>query len=85
MTQPKRPDRKPGYNPSNAYLQTPMCTKMIACDGVNLVSAARERGYCNKCGDAMAKKNKAPPPLKGENSALPVEMRRIDSKKKGEE
>jgi hypothetical protein len=36
--------------------RVPMCKAMIACDGVNLVSVARERGYCNKCAEAAMKR-----------------------------
>ena len=73
MTRPK-----PSYSTTN--LKTPICKAQVACDGINLVGAARDRGYCNKCGEAEAKKTKAPKPLKGENSALPESLR-----KKGDE
>jgi hypothetical protein len=65
MTKPK-----PSYSTTN--LQTPICTKLIACDGINLVGNARARGYCNKCMEAMAKKAAGPKvkPPRGENSAL---------------
>lgn len=62
--------------------RTPLCTKMLACDGANLSGPSVERGYCSKCRDAMEKKNKPQKPLKGENSALKEEQRRIDSLKK---
>lgn len=82
MTQPKRPERKPGYSPGTTYLQTPMCAKQIACDGINLVGeAVRERGYCVKCKEAMEKKNKTSPPLKGANTALREIQRRMILKK----
>ena len=59
---------------------------MVACDGANLVGKHRlERGMCLKCEDAINKKTKKPKPLKGENTGLPIELRRIDStKKKGD-
>lgn len=66
MTRPK-----PSYSTTN--MQTPICTKLLACDGVNLVGdAARTRGYCAKCRDAMEKKATGPKvtPPRGENSAL---------------
>lgn len=72
MTRPK-----PSYSTTN--LQTPICTAQISCDGVNLVGAARERGYCNPCGEAAKKRGRVIPP-RGENSALPESLR-----KKGDE
>lgn len=75
MTQPRRP----------ASLHTPMCSKQIACDGINLVGAARERGYCTKCAEAEEKKaKKTTPPLKGANTALREVQRRTILKKGGE-
>jgi hypothetical protein len=38
MTKPK-----PSYSSTN--LQIPLCVVQIACDGINLVGVARERGY----------------------------------------
>lgn len=66
MTKPK----KQYYSTSD--MRTPICSKMIACDGANLAPRAIERGYCGKCKEAMEKKNKPPKPLRGENSALPA-------------
>ena len=59
-------------------MKTPICTKMVACDGSNLVGKNRiEKGYCGKCEEALAKRNKPPPPLKGENSALQSKLRNL--------
>lgn len=69
MTKPK----KQYYSTSD--MRTPICNKMVACDGNNLVGNSAERGYCGKCKDAMEKKNKQPKPLKGENSALSEKLR----------
>ena len=71
---------------SSRNMHTPICSKQIACDGANLSGpGSKERGYCVKCKEAMEKKNKPPAPLKGANTVLKIELRRIDSKKKGEE
>jgi hypothetical protein len=76
MTKPK----KQSYSSTN--LRTPICSHMIACDGANLVGKNRiEKGMCGKCEETLEKKKKAAPPLKGENSALSVEERRIDALK----
>jgi hypothetical protein len=73
MTQPKK---KPSYSSTN--LRTPICTKMVACDGANLVGKNRiEKGYCGKCEEALEKRKKAAPPLKGENSALQGKLREL--------
>lgn len=79
MTKPK-----PSY--SGMDMRTPICTKQVACDGINLVGNARERGYCNKCMDALAKKAAGPKVIapRGENSALNIKKSRIDSLKKKE-
>ena len=70
MTQPK----KPSY--SGMDLRTPICLRMVACDGANLVGKNRlEKGMCLKCEEAIAKKTKKPKPLKGENSALSEKLR----------
>jgi hypothetical protein len=82
MTQPKRMDRGPGYSTSSTYLKTPICTAQVACDGINLVGAARERGICNKCREAQERRKKAPAPLRGENTALSMEARQMDAAKK---
>ena len=72
MTQPK----KPSY--SGMDMRVPLCTKMIACDGANLVGKNRlEKGMCLKCEEALAKRNKPKPPLKGENSALQGKLRNL--------
>ena len=73
MTQPK----KQSYSTTN--MKTPICTRMIACDGANLVGKNRlEKGMCLRCEEALAKRNKPKPPLKGENTALPENLRRKD-------
>lgn len=78
MTKPKP---KASYSTTN--LQTPMCTKQLACDGDNLVGAARTRGFCNKCKEAEEKRaNKGPKPLRGENTALYEAQRRTIQKPK---
>lgn len=46
-------------------IRTPLCNKMIACDGVNLIGTRIEKGYCGKCEAAIIKKAKTTP-LKGE-------------------
>ena len=51
MTQPK-----PRRQYSTLDLRVPMCQKQVACDGVNLAPAARERGYCDRCKEAMARR-----------------------------
>ena len=68
------PPKKQSYSTTN--MKTPICTRMIACDGANLIGNKRlERGMCLKCEDALDKKTKKPKPLKGENSALNEKMR----------
>ena len=80
MTRPK-----PSYSSTN--LKTPICKAQVACDGDNLNLRSRERGYCGKCAEAMAKRaDKATKPLRGENTALAEAQRRQDAlKKKGSE
>jgi hypothetical protein len=75
MTRPR-----PSYSTTN--LQTPICKQQLACDGINLVGNARERGYCNKCMEAMAKRASGPKVIapRGENSALPASLRREGDK-----
>jgi hypothetical protein len=51
MTQPK-----PRRQYSTLDLRVPMCQKQLACDGSNLAPAARERGYCDRCKEAMARR-----------------------------
>jgi hypothetical protein len=71
---------------SSRNMHTPICSKQIACDGGNLSGpGSKKRGYCVKCKEAMERKTKKPPPLRGENTALNIEQRRIDSLKKGGE
>jgi hypothetical protein len=71
MTRPK-----PSYSTNN--LRTPICTQQVACDGINLVGNARERGYCTKCAEAMAKRGKKEAPtLRGENSALQGKLKKL--------
>ena len=52
MSETKKPKRQ--Y--STLDLRVPMCQKQVACDGVNLAVAARERGYCDRCKMAMARR-----------------------------
>jgi hypothetical protein len=59
----------------------PMCLVQIACDGANLQGPRRDMGICGKCSEAQERRLKKAPPLKGENTALPVEVRRIDALK----
>lgn len=46
-------------------MRTPICKSLVACDGSNLVAERIEIGICGKCAKAIAKRNKAPKPLKG--------------------
>lgn len=41
---------------STLDLRTPLCLKQVACDGTNLAPKARERGYCDRCKVAMARR-----------------------------
>jgi hypothetical protein len=68
-------------------MRAPICTAQVACDGDNLTTASRERGYCGKCKDAMDRRKKAKDakPLRGENTALREVQRRTILKPKGEE
>lgn len=44
---------------SSRALNTPICTKQVACDGNNLTSPKRiETGCCGKCDEAIKKKEK---------------------------
>lgn len=54
---------------------SPVCKQQVACDGEDLVNPqARERGYCGRCKDVMAKRAKAPKREKGEpNHKIRVE------------
>ena len=56
-------------------LHVPTCTAQVACDGENLAKARIESGICGKCAEALAKKNKAPKPLRGVNTAIPKYIR----------
>jgi len=51
MTQPK-----PRRQYSTLDLRTPLCLKQVACDGANLAPSTRERGYCDRCKVAMARR-----------------------------
>jgi hypothetical protein len=44
---------KPRRSYSTNDLRVPMCLKQIACDGTSLAPAARKRGYCGRCKEAM--------------------------------
>ena len=50
---------------STIDLRVPMCTKKIACDGINLAPSLRERGYCGKCEVAMQRRAAIKAALKG--------------------
>jgi len=41
---------------STQLRRVPMCTAMIACDGVNLAPQRRAKGSCKKCQDAANKR-----------------------------
>lgn len=75
---------KPNPSYSTTNMQTPICTKQLACDGDNLVGASRERGYCNRCRDAEERRaDKGRKPLRGANTALYDAQRRTIQKPKG--
>jgi hypothetical protein len=76
---------KPRQSYSGTDMRLPICTKQVACDGDNLNVASRERGYCGKCAEAMKRRSKTPPPLRGENTALSMETRRMELFKKRRE
>ena len=79
MTAPKGTKRVGSV--ANNLVRKPLCQLMLACDGNTLTVSSRDRGYCGKCAEALAKKNRPPPPLKGENTALPAATRKVDAAK----
>jgi hypothetical protein len=48
-----------------SFFRTPTCTSQIACDGVSLQEARREKGTCASCEKAAAKRGKTIPPRGG--------------------
>jgi hypothetical protein len=49
-------------------MHLPVCASQVACDGT---SVKTDGASCSKCRDKMAKKAKAPPPLRGSNTKPP--------------
>lgn len=48
-------------------MHLPVCTAQIACDGARVKTG---NSICYRCRDKAEKRNKPPPPLKGEKAAL---------------
>lgn len=48
-------------------MHLPVCASQIACDGARIRTG---NTICYKCRDKMAKRNKPPPPLRGEHTEL---------------
>lgn len=61
-------DRTHGCN-----LHMPICASQVACDGANV---KQEGGICVQCRIRLAKKAKAPAPLKGANTRITESERR---------
>lgn len=76
MTAPKGTKRVGSV--ANNLVRKPLCQLMLACDGNTLVNSSKERGYCGACAEALARRAKAPPPLRGENTALSEATRKVD-------
>lgn len=49
-------------------MHLPVCLAQIACDGTTVKQAGTD---CAKCREKMAKRSKAPPPLRGANTKPP--------------
>ena len=67
---------------SRILASKPLCTLMLGCDGNTLTANRKEKGYCGKCEEALAKRNKPAPPLRGANTALSEADRKVDADKK---
>jgi len=61
----------------NKYTQ--YCRAQLACDGDVLQGPCIEKGACGRCLKAAEKRGKVVAP-RGVNSALPVELRRLDER-----
>lgn len=47
---------------ATSFFRTPFCSSQVACDGISLQEARREKGICVPCEKAAARKGKAIPP-----------------------
>lgn len=61
-------------------LKLPLCQLQVACDGAIIKHGATA---CYRCREKQAKKAKAPPPLRGENTCVTDAERREIARYKG--
>lgn len=63
-------------------MQLPLCSVQVACDGAVIKQGA---SACHRCREKLAKKNKAPPALKGAKTCVSGAERREMGKLKDEQ